>query len=87
MIPRRPNINPMERKQSLLIKTDNIEPSVADAFRRTRPSCVCGAALFSCRDDRGALIWRGWNHNVGMQKIAAGKQQPDYDALEVSAGA
>lgn len=86
MIPRRHNINLIERKQSSLIKPDNIKPSVADAFRRTRP-CVCGAALFTCHDGRGALVWRGWNHNVRMQKIAARKQQPDYDALEVSAGA
>lgn len=86
MIPRRPKINTIERKQSLLIKTDNIKPSVADALRRARP-CVCGAALFTRHGGRGALIWRGWNHNVRMQKIAARKQQPDYDALEVSAGA
>lgn len=85
MIPRRANINTIERKQSLLIKTNDIKPSVADAFQRTRP-CVCGAALFTRHAGRGTLIWRGWNHNVRMQKIAARKQQSDYDAPEVSAG-
>lgn len=84
-MPRRPNVNPMERKQPLLIKTDNIKRSAADTFWRTRP-CVCGATLFTCHDGWGAFIWRGWNHNVGMQKIAARKQQPDYEAPEVSAG-
>lgn len=85
-IPRRPNVNPIEqRKQPVLIKTDNIKRSAADAFWRTRPY-VCGATLFTCHDGWGAFIWRGWNHNVGMQKIAARKQQTDYEALEVSAG-
>lgn len=70
----------------MLIKRTTLDPALL-THSDVHTHCACGAALFTCHDDTGVLIWRGWNHNVGMRKIAARKQRPDYDALEVSAGA
>ena len=56
-------------KQSNLLEADDVEHGTTYAFLHAHLR-FCGAALFTLHNSRGDFIWRKWNHNIRMQKIA-----------------